>query len=69
MGQSTAVKILLLSHGIRQVDIADALGVDRSIVSKVVAGKLTSGPDATRTARAIAKAVRQPVCSLFPWVA
>jgi transcriptional regulator with XRE-family HTH domain len=69
MAQSPAIKILLLSHGVKQRDIAEATGADKAAVSKVVSGRLTSGPQAVKIAKTIAKAVRQPVAALFPWAA
>ena len=75
MSHAIAIKVLLLTNKVSQADIVRATGkghrrpVDKSVVSKVVAGRLTSGADATRAAKAIAKAVKQPVASLFPWAA
>lgn len=66
---ATTIKILLLTSGVSQAKVADATGVDRATVCKVVAGKLQSGPHAVKAARQIAKMVRRPVAELFPWAA
>jgi transcriptional regulator with XRE-family HTH domain len=61
-----ARKMVLKRLGITNLAIAEALRVDPSLVSHVLAGRRTQGPQGRRVMEHIAKIVGAPLDVVFP---
>lgn len=59
-------KVALLKSGINQRMVADACGVDFTLVSHVIAGRRWLGTDARRVMMYIARKTGVPVKEFFP---
>jgi transcriptional regulator with XRE-family HTH domain len=59
-------KAQLMMVGRTQQEIADACGVDHSLVSRVLAGTRTGGPKAQRVMKHVAALLNAPLHEVFP---